>query len=172
MLAVLSCASFAVATQGTPSQASLLQPASVTVAVTGGAPYVATPTTVAFTVTNHATNGAGLSAFTLVVPRGIGTVTPVGVTGPGNWREVVVPCSTREGSADVAELVEVGTTLALKIVSAGVALLPGECGQLDQHDAAVDLSLLLAGRERLGQRLAGLVQPAEPGQGCRALAVQ
>jgi len=94
-LAVLSCVSFVVVAQGTPSQASLLQPASVTVAVTGGAAYVATPTTVAFTVTNHATNGAGLSAFTLVVPKGIGTVTPVGVTGPGNWRESVVACSAR-----------------------------------------------------------------------------
>lgn len=76
-----------------PSQASsLLQPAGVTVAVDGGVAYVATATTVAFTVTNKATNGASLAAFTLVVPKGVGTVRPVGVTGPGNWREVVASC--------------------------------------------------------------------------------
>lgn len=110
VLGILSLASFAVVAQGTPSQASLLQPASVSVAVTGGVAYVATPTTVAFTVTNHATNGAGLAAFTLVVPKGIGTVAPVGVTGPGNWREAVVKCSPR---ATCSSLVVVYGTLPL-----------------------------------------------------------
>jgi hypothetical protein len=111
MFAVLGSVTLALMAVGSPSQASsLFQPASVSVAVDGGQAYVATPTTVAFTVTNHATNGAPLAAFTLVVPKGIGTVQPVGVTGPGNWRETVVQCGPR---ATCSSLVLVYGTLPL-----------------------------------------------------------
>jgi len=99
-----------VAAAGTSQAASGPQPAGVSVAVSGGQAFTSSPTTVAFTVTNHATNGASLAAFTLVVPVGIGAVTAAGVTGPGNWRESVVSCGT---SKTCSSLVLVYGTLPL-----------------------------------------------------------
>jgi len=99
-----------VAAAGTSQAAGGLQPAAVSVAVDGGQAFTSSPTTVAFTVTNESTSGAALAAFTLVVPVGVGTVTPVGVTGPGNWREGVVSCGA---SKTCSSLVLVYGTLPL-----------------------------------------------------------
>ena len=95
IVAVVPLVLAAAVAAGGPSQAaSFLQSAGVSVSVAGGQAFTSTPTTVTFKVTNNPTNTASLAAFTLVVPKGIGVVRPLGVTVPANWREVVVPCGS------------------------------------------------------------------------------
>jgi hypothetical protein len=108
-----------VATGGPVEAASLLQPVSVMVAVDGGQAFTSRPTAVAFTVTNRATNGASLAAFTLVVPKGIGAVQLGGVTGSGNWREARASCGSVKACSS---LVLVYATLPLT----QSVLLPGQ----------------------------------------------
>ncbi|HEY7856994.1 MAG TPA: hypothetical protein VIC82_00715 [Candidatus Nanopelagicales bacterium] len=79
---------------GAPTaSAGLLQPVTATATVAGGQAYTSTTTQVSFTITNRSTSNAALAAFSLVVPPGVGKVTPSGVTSSrGVWRESVAAC--------------------------------------------------------------------------------
>ena len=79
-----------VAAAGTSQAASGLQPVSFS--VSPGPYYTSTPVKADFTLTNPSGNTGSVVAFTIVVPPGVGKVAGAGVTGPGNWREVVLPC--------------------------------------------------------------------------------
>lgn len=82
----------AVTVTSSPSEAAVSSQ-KVTVGVsTVGQAFTSAPVRADFTVANPTTNSGSVAAFTIVVPPGVTRVAPAGVTGPGNWRQAVLPC--------------------------------------------------------------------------------
>ena len=109
VVAIASTAAAGLAAVASPSGA--LAPQSVSFSVsTGGPAYTSTPIKADFTLANPASNTGSVLAFTIVVPPGVGTVKGAGVTGPGNWRETVLPCGS---TSPCSSLVLVYATLPL-----------------------------------------------------------
>ncbi len=92
-LATVSLAAIGLAAVTAPTDAATLQSVRFSVS-TGGPAYTSTPIRADFTIANPAANSRSLAAFTIVVPPGVGRVSGAGVSGPGNWRESVVPCGS------------------------------------------------------------------------------
>ena len=98
-----------------PPAASALTTQPVTVVtsvdgVPGGSARPGAVTTATFAVTNGSTTGASLGAFSIVVPRGVTSVRAGTVSGPGAWRETVLPCGR---TASCSAIVLVSATLPL-----------------------------------------------------------
>ena len=109
VVAIASTAAAGLAAVASPSGALALQSVSFSVS-TGGPAYTSTPIKADFTLANPASNTGSVLAFTIVVPPGVGTVKGAGVTGPGNWRETVLPCGS---TSPCSSLVLVYATLPL-----------------------------------------------------------
>ncbi|MFI5101681.1 MAG: hypothetical protein ACHQE5_14395, partial [Actinomycetes bacterium] len=93
VFAIASTAAAGLAAAASPSSA--LTPQSVSFSVsTGGPAYTSTPIKADFKLSNPSGNTGSVVAFTIVVPPGVGKVQGAGVTGPGNWRELVLPCGS------------------------------------------------------------------------------
>ena len=87
----------AVSVTSSPSEAAVSSQ-KVTVGVsTVGQAFTSAPVRADFTVANPSTNTGSVAAFTIVVPPGVTRVAPAGVTGPGNWRQAVLPCGAITG---------------------------------------------------------------------------
>ena len=72
--------------------------------------FTSTVTKTDFVVSNPSSNSGSVALYTIVVPPGVGKVTPAGVAGPGNWGETVLPCGS---TANCSSLVLVYATFPL-----------------------------------------------------------
>jgi len=112
-LAAAALAAAGLVGAGTAADAAIAtQPAgvSITVDATGSnTALVSSPTVANVTVKNNSAS-ASLGAFTIVVPAGVAPVQAVGVQGPGNWRQTVLPCGA---TANCSALVLVYASLPL-----------------------------------------------------------
>lgn len=113
LVAVASAAGLAVlglaAATAPSSSGAVLQKVGVSIS-SPTTVFTSTLTTTKFTVTNPSTNSGSVALFTIVVPPGVGKVSPAGVVGDGSWRQSVLPCGT---TANCSSLVLVYATLPL-----------------------------------------------------------
>ena len=124
VLAAALAMSGVVAADSSSAAPATPQKVSVVTSVNGVAGASATPgalTTVSFSVTNKATNGATLAGFAYAVPPGLGQITsagPVAIAGvfaPGRWTQRIVPCKSYANSPKLCSaVVEVQAQAPLK----------------------------------------------------------
>jgi len=110
-----------VAATSAPSEAAVAtQKVNLSVSTLGQA-YTSSPVRADFTVANPSTNSASVGVFTIVVPAGVTKVTAAGVTGPGNWRQVVLPCGSTANCSALL-LVYASLPLSTSILKPGKSL--------------------------------------------------
>ncbi|MFN8158035.1 MAG: hypothetical protein U0R68_11500 [Candidatus Nanopelagicales bacterium] len=112
LIAVAAAAGLAVvglAATSAPSSGAVLQKVGISIS-SPTTVFTSTLTTTKFTVTNPSTNSGSVALFTIVVPPGVGKVSPAGVVGDGSWRQSVLPCGS---TANCSSLVLVYATLPL-----------------------------------------------------------
>jgi hypothetical protein len=98
---------------GTAADAAITtQPAGVSITVdnTGANTALVSSAVVANVTVKNNSASSSLGVFTIVVPAGVSPVQAVGVQGPGNWRQSVLPCGT---TANCSALVVVYASLPL-----------------------------------------------------------
>jgi hypothetical protein len=112
-LAAAALAAAGLVGAGTAADAAITtQPAGVSITVdnTGANTALVSSAVVANVTVKNNSASSTIGVFTVVVPAGVSPVQAVGVQGPGNWRQTVLPCGT---TANCSALVVVYASLPL-----------------------------------------------------------
>lgn len=103
-----------------PSEGATLQNVGVSIS-SDTTVFTSTVTKTDFVVTNPSANTGSVALYTIVVPPGVGKVTPAGVTGPGNWGETVLPCGSTANCSSLV-LVYTGFPLSTSVLKPGQSM--------------------------------------------------